>query len=292
MKKKFFSAFALIVLGITVANAQILYKVEGKGSTQPSYIFGSHHLSPISIIDESGAMEYFNQTDQVVGEIDLTIDPMTLSMKLQPHMMAPADSTLSVLLSGEDMEALEAQFQKWAPMPGMQLQMLEPLKPMAVSTMMAVALSSEAMPGFDPNQQLDTYFFKLGKEEGKKIGALETPEYQGTVLFDMTPLTVQAESLIDMLKNPEESVEMAKKLSEAYKNRDLDAMINLTKESDEHPEFMEIILYKRNEDWMNKLPTIIEETPSFIVVGALHLAGPKGIIEGLKSKGFTVTPIY
>lgn len=292
MKKRIFSAVMISVMGFAAANSQILYKVEGNEAKAPSYIFGSHHMSPISIVEESGVMEYFNQTDQVVGEIDLTIDPMAISMALQPYMMAPADSTLSVLLAGEDMEVLNEQFQKWSPMPGMQLQMLEPLKPMAVSTMLAAGIVNEVMPGFDPNQQLDTYFFKKGVEENKKITALETPEYQGEVLFNMTPLTVQAEALVEMLKDPESSVESAKKLSEAYQKRDLDAMIELSKESDEHPEFMENILYKRNKNWMEKLPEIIIEEPSFIVVGALHLAGPQGILEGLKTKGFTVTPIY
>ena len=292
MKRNLLISALLIATSIGICHAQILYKVEGNGAKAPSYVFGSHHLSPISIVEESGVMEYFNQADQVVGEIDLTIDPMTLSMALQPHMMAPSDSTLSILLAGEDMAALNAQFEKWSPMPGMQLQMLDPLKPLAVSTMMAAAMSNEVMPGFDPNQQLDTYFFKAGTENGKKISALETPEYQGTVLFDMTPLSVQAETLIDMLKNPEESVNAAKKLSEAYKERNLEAMLELTKEADEHPEFMELILYKRNAEWMTKLPELIKETPSFIVVGALHLAGSRGIIEGLKETGFTVTPIY
>lgn len=292
MKKKILSLLVLCGAGISMLNAQILYKVEGNGAQAPSYIFGSHHLSPISIVEESGVMEYFNQTDQVVGEIDLTIDPMTLSLALQPYMMAPADSTLSVLLQGQDMDALNQQFMRWAPMEGMQLMMLEPLKPMAVTTILAAGMNNEVMPGFDPNQQLDTYFFQTGVKEGKKIRALETPEYQGEVLFNMTPLTVQAETLVDMLTNPEESVEAARKLSVAYKNRDLNAMIDLSKQDEEHPEFMENILYKRNADWMTKLPEIIEETPSFIVVGALHLAGPEGIIEGLKSKGFTITPIY
>ncbi|MCH5228154.1 MAG: TraB/GumN family protein [Muribaculaceae bacterium] len=292
MKKTILALSALLIAGISVVDAQILYKVEGNGAKAPSYVFGSHHLSPISIVEESGVMEYFNQTDQVVGEIDMTIDPMALSLALQPYMMAPADSTLTVLLAGEDMDALNAEFQKWAPMPGMQLQMLDQLKPTAVTTMVAVGMSNQVMPGFDPSQQLDTFFFQQGVQEGKKIAALETPEYQGNVLFNMTPLTVQAEGLIDILKNPGDAMDAAKKLSEAYQNRDLNAMIELEKESDENPEFMELILYKRNADWMEKLPGIIEETPSFIVVGALHLAGEKGILEGLKSKGFTVTPIW
>lgn len=292
MKKIVGIALLFAVAAGLSGKAQLLYKIEGNGAPAPSYIFGSHHLSPIDIVEKSGVMEYFPETQQVVGELDLTMDPMAISLALQPHMMAPADSTLSVLLAGEDMEALNAQFQKWSPMEGLQLQMLEPMKPMAVTTMMAVGLSSQVMPGYDPAQQLDTYFFNEGKKEGKKIVALETPEFQGTVLFDMTPLTVQAEVLLDMLKNPDEAVDNAKKLSSAYQNRSLEEMYKLSKESDEHPEFMENILYKRNADWMTKLPAIIKEAPAFIVVGALHLAGPQGIIEGLKEAGFTVTPIY
>lgn len=281
-----------VVFTFATCSAQIFYKVEGSNLKSPSYIFGSHHLSPISIVEQSGAMDYFENTDQVVGELDLTMDPMALSLALQPFMMAPADSTLSVLLKGENMDSLNVQFAKWAPMPGMQLQMLEPLKPIAVSTMMAAGMSREVMPGFDPAQQLDTYFLQSGANSGKKILALETPEYQGNILFNLTPLTVQAEALISMLKNPEESVEAARKLSEAYQNRNLDALLEVAVADESHPEFMENILYKRNADWMEKLPSIIEENPSFIVVGALHLAGPQGILEGLKNKGYTLTPIY
>lgn len=289
--KNLILGIALLISGSAI-NAQILYKVESKNGTKPSYVFGSHHLSPISIVEESGVMEYFNDTEQVVGEIDLTMDPMAISMALQPYMMAPSDSTLSVLLKGENLDSLNAQFVKWAPMPGMQLQMLEPLKPLAVTTMIAAGMSREIMPGFDPTQQLDTYFFQTGAKDGKKIIALETPEYQGNVLFNMTPLSYQAESLIEMLKNPEESIEATKKLSQAYQNRDLNAMLEVSKAEDGHPEFMENILYKRNRDWMEKLPSIIEASPSFIVVGALHLAGPEGIIQGLKDSGFIITPIY
>lgn len=282
----------LFICSMTVVHAQIFYKVEEKGVTSPSYIFGSHHLSPIDIVEKSGAKEYFDSTEQVVGEIDLTMDPIKISLALQSHMMAPADSTLSILLKDEDMASLNAQFEKWSPMHGLTLEMLDPLKPMAVSTMIAVGISADVMPGYDPSMQLDRYFFEEGKKDGKNIIALESPDYQGEVLFDMTPLEIQAELLIDMLKNPEKTVESAKKLTKAYQEKDMNGMLELSKENDEHPEFMENILYKRNKEWMNKLPGILRDKPSFIVVGALHLAGPEGIIEGLREQGFEITPIY
>lgn len=290
--KKIITLIALIVGGLTSLQAQIFYKIESKGKTAPSYIFGSHHLAPISVVEASGAMKYLDKVSQVVGEIDMGMDQIAMAMALLPYMTAPADSTLSVLLAGEDMEALNAQFQKWAPMPGMTLQMLDGLKPMAVSTMIAAGMSAESMPGFDPSQQLDAVFLMTGSEKGKKIIGLETPEYQGEILFNMTPLSIQAEALVDLLKNPQKAVDDARKLSAAYLERNMDTLLEVTAEEDEHPEFMEAVLYRRNAEWLQKLPSIIEEAPTFIVVGALHLAGERGLLEGLRARGFKVTPIY
>lgn len=271
--------------------AQIFYKIE-KTDNPTSYIFGSHHLSPIDIVEKSNANDYFKEVDQIIGELDLTLDPIAISLAVQPHMMAPSDSTLSVLLEGENWDALNEQFEKWTPVPGMKLQMLDPLKPMAVTTMVVTGLSSQIMPGFDPSQQLDTYFFKQGEKEGKKIVALETPDYQGEVLFDTTPLKIQADALIEMLTKPEETIDNTKRLNAAYMDRDLDAMLEISKESEDNSNFMENVLYRRNQEWLQKLPDLISESSSFIVVGALHLAGPKGILEGLKNEGYIITPIY
>lgn len=292
MKKLVAICLLLTVFGWISCSAQIFYKIEGNGLKSPSYIFGSHHLSPVSVVEVAGAMKYFDETSQIVGEIDMTMNPLALAMALQPFMMAPADSTLNVLLQGENMEELNAEFEKWSPMPGMTLEMMNAFKPMVVSAMVAVKMNQEAMPGFDPNQQLDAYFMNLGAENGKKIIALETPEYQGEVLYNSTPLSVQAEALVELLKEPEKTVELTKQLSQAYLDRDLEMLAQLAKEEDENPEFMEALLYRRNAEWMEKLPSIIEEAPTFIVVGALHLIGDRGLIEGLRSKGYTVTTLY
>ena len=66
-------------------------------------------------------------------------------------------------------------------------------------------------------------------------------------------------------------------------------MYELSMKDESHPEFMEAMLDKRNTDWLSKLPAIFEQGPTF--VGALHLAGDKGVIEGLGKAGYTVTPI-
>lgn len=71
---------SLLLLAAVPASAQILYKVEGNGLTAPSYIFGTHHLAPLSVIEKTGADKCFKEASQVVGEIDMTQDQMKLGM--------------------------------------------------------------------------------------------------------------------------------------------------------------------------------------------------------------------
>ena len=284
------ASLILSSLGLS-ASAQIFYQIEGNGLENPSYLFGTHHLAPLNVVEENNVMDYFDRCEQVIGEIDLTQDQMSLAMKMQPYMMAPQDSTLSMLISAEDYAFISDEFKKWAPYPGMELSMLEGMRPMVVSTMVSVKMISDDLQGFDLSQQLDTYFQNSAKEKGKDIVALETPEFQAEMLYGSTPIIYQAEMLVELLKNPEKSIESVKKLNTAYANQDLDTMFAMSEENDEHPEFMEALLDRRNADWLIKLPDLINNKTSFIAVGALHLAGDKGLIEGLRRLGYTVTPV-
>ncbi|MDE6695403.1 MAG: TraB/GumN family protein [Muribaculaceae bacterium] len=293
MNKNFFKVMLALTVIVSAGSAsgQVLYKIEGNGLKSPSYVFGTHHVAPLSVAEQFGAIEPFNAATQIVGEIDMTQDQMALAITLQPHMMAPADSTLSKVISPQDMEVISVEFKKWAPMPGMELSMLEGMKPMVVSSMAVVGMCAESMPGFDPQAQLDSWFQSKGKAAGKTIIPLETAEQQAALLYDITPISVQAEELVDLLKEPKNAIEQTKTLSDAYVRQDLKAMYDLSMNDESHPEFMEAMLDKRNADWLLKLPVIFEQGTTFVAVGALHLAGDKGLIEGLRKAGYTVTPI-
>ncbi len=284
-------ASLLIAVAAFPSSSQVLYKVEGNGLTVPSYIFGTHHLAPLSMIETFGATEPFNQSKQVIGEIDMTQDQMAMSMAMQPHMMAPADSTLTKVISPEDFAVINEEFKKWSPMSGVDLSMFDMMKPMVATTMVAVGMSMQAMPGYNPAEQLDTYFQTQGKADGKTIVPLETVEEQAVILYDNTPIAHQAEALVDMLKDPAEAIQAVKDLTAAYNAGDLNKMLELSEKEDEHPEFMLALLDRRNANWLTKLPALMKQAPSFIAVGALHLAGDKGIVEGLRKLRYTVTAV-
>ena len=66
--KSFIGAVLFICVAFS-ANAQLLWKVSGNGLNQPSYIIGTHHLAPFSIMDSiAGLKKAMNETQQVYGD--------------------------------------------------------------------------------------------------------------------------------------------------------------------------------------------------------------------------------
>ena len=120
---------------------------------------------------------------------------------------------------------------------------------------------------------------------------LETPEMQGKLLYTTTPLTKQASDLVELLDNPAKIVESGNRLNQAYLTQNLDEMTELSEKDDSDPKFMEALLDKRNADWLTKLPEIMRTGSSFIAVGALHLPGESGLVEGLRKKGYSVEAV-
>lgn len=295
MLRIFTILFALIVL-VLPGNSQLLYKVEGNGLAAPSYIFGTHHRVPLSILDSIPSWKSaFEGSEQVVGEVDLSGGQMSVAMRMQPYMMAPVDSTLSKILSKEDYARASCEFKKIVPDNMLDLSTLDMLKPQSISALVTKVIYDKDFNPQESQQQLDSYFQTLARENGKTIVGLETVEQQAELLFCTRPIKDQAESLLEILDNPEELAEEAAKLTDSYMKQDLRALLEISEKEKENDEsaknFFHLVLDKRNADWISKLPGIMAEAPSFIAVGALHLAGDKGIVEGLRGKGFTVIPV-
>ncbi len=287
--KKFLIAGALALTGSIGANAQIFYKVTGNGLENPSYIFGTHHLAPLKVLTENKpAMDAFKEVSAVVTEVDMTQDPMKLQAAMAPFMLAPTDSTLSKVLTPEQYEKVSAVFNE---LTGFPILAMDPYRPMVVSTNISMLTVMKSIPDFNLSEQLDTYIGGQGKALGKKNLAFETAEQQAEILFASTPIAEQAKALVEMAEDTEKLVSNSKRLNDAYFAHDLENLFKISMEEEENPEFMEKLLDKRNADWLTKLPAMMNGQSVFVGVGAMHLAGPQGLVEGLRKLGYTVEAV-
>ena len=297
MKQRILSLILLFICTLPFASAQIFYRIEGNGLKKPSFLFGTHHLASPKILGELQVLSRIDSVKVVVGEVDLAGLNMgdlmgAMGSEIMQYAIVPEDSTLSKILSPEDYDLVKEAFKKNGPFPGADLKLYDRICPLIISTMLNTDLSEKMTAGYDPENQLDIVIMRTGKERGKKIVGLETMDYQLNLLFKSLPISVQAEALLNSVKEPDNALRQLDILNEAYTAGDLDKLMELADEEGiSNSSFMNQFLEKRNADWLEKIPSILKSGPALIAVGALHLAGEDGLVNGLRKMGYTVTPI-
>lgn len=299
--KRTFLTFLLAVVAIAGVNAQLLYRISGKGLDKPSYIVGTYHLAPASFADSiPGAQAALDGVEQVCGEVDMAeMQSMAGLQKVMTAMMLPDGKSLSDILTAEElgklntfmMETLGADLNN--PMIAAQLGKMTPT---AISTQLQMVQYMKMTPGFDPTAMIDSYFQNVAKAAGKPVVGFESVDFQISLLYTGTPLERQKEQLICMLDNQEYNLMIMKDLTEAYFSQNIDKVLEVTEEKlgnscDSTPEEDEALIYGRNATWVEKMPAIIGEKPTLFVVGAAHLPGERGVLELLKKDGYTVEAV-
>lgn len=291
MKKILFS-IAAIAMALST-QAQLLWKVTGGDSKGDSYIFGTHHIAPVTILDSiQGFADALNSVSTVYGELEMAemTSPAVQQVAMR-HSMAPADSTLSKLLSAEQLDSVSAVLGKYTG--GMlTAAALDPMKPVVVSTQLGMMQSMVAFPEFTGQQQLDQVIQERAQLAGKAVKGLETAEQQFAILMGGS-LSRQAEQLMKDIRKEEKTIEDAKTLAAAYMSADLDAMERLFNDPDTgmSPETAKTLIYDRNDNWIAQLREILPADKVMIVVGAGHLVGEKGILSQLRNAGYEVTAV-
>lgn len=289
--KKIIFATALLVASIA-ANAQILWKVTGGNSAGNSYLFGTHHVAPYTMMDSvAGFNDALREVDEVIGEIDmLSMDPAAVQQTTLQLAMAPADSTLTTLYSDEQLDSLNHVLAKYLG-PQATAQAFAPMKPAMIVTMLAMLQTKGVFPEFDETQQLDAMVQKRAKNAGKPISGFETIEEQLNFLLG-TPISVQAEQLLLLVRNDDKSSDLAKELADAYLRQNLNKVEEMLKaESEDESATLTRLLDDRNTRWVTKLSEILPQKTVLVAVGCGHLPGGKGLISQLRALGYDVTPI-
>lgn len=282
---------AILLMASAGANAQLLWKVSGNGSKGDSYIFGTHHVAPITMLDSiTGTLPALQSVETMIGEVDMISDPEAMQQITMQYVMAPADSTLSKVMTPEEITKLNAVLAKYS---GGQLTAaaLEPLKPAMVSTQLAMLQTMVVFPGYNPAEQLDQTIQQSAVSAGKKIEGLESIESQFKILMG-NPIHDQVKDLVDALDKDEESVTKAQELAGAYFAQDLDKIEELIlKSSDMEPEDIQRLLTNRNDAWVKILKEKLPQETVFVAVGVGHLVGDNGLLNQLKQSGYTVSPV-
>jgi hypothetical protein len=279
-----FIAMAVLLLSQTVRGQlsnSLLWKVSGNGLKEASYVYGTIHIMcPEELLIDNETKSAFSTTDQLVLELDMD-DPNFVS-SVQQASMNPDMKNISEGLNEEDLKILNEYFSTNY---GADLSRFGIIKPFALLSMMTVK-------GLDCPQpaSYEQRFIQMATEKGVETKGLETIEDQ-VGIFDKVPLEEQISWLVNIAKNPEEFKGDLALLLEAYHSRDLEIIYSSISNYPEYEFISEDLLDKRNKNWVDPMIEMAKDKSTFFAIGAAHLGGENGVIQLLRSEGFSVEAV-
>lgn len=266
----------------------LLWEISGNGLEKSSYLFGTYHLLHSDYLTNWPlVLEKAKECEGVVVETVVDNEKMA---EFAAYAFMP-EGKLSDLYSEEEYRIVNQEVKEEL---GVELKLMDGYFPAALSISLVSLYAQRQTPKEAQvgGEVVDLYFAKDAEQDGKTVTQLESMEWQIKLLYQGEKPEKQAEELLDLVKEETFMEALCADLITHYLNRDLYAMHEVSERSNEVFDMGDEIVEGRNATWMTKLPTLLQGQSQFIAVGALHLPGPEGLIELLRSQGYTVTAIY
>ena len=159
------------------------------------------------------------------------------------------------------------------------------LRPWAIAMM----LRNPTLGNPDYRWGVDSYIAQRARYYGKLTGGLETADEHIRVFSDMFDAEGEVVLLQAIIHAKDEAGQFRQDAS-AWKVGDA-ARLNAihTGEMKEAPTVSWRLLDRRNARWSPRIETAIRSgRPTLIVAGALHFAGPRGVIALLQKRGYKI----
>ena len=270
----------------TQSGRHCLWKVQGDSNVV--YLLGSIHLLRESDYPLPQVMDSAFTNSQIAVfemDIDKANDPAA-SLALLSKATLPEGKTLHDVLP----EKVYNSFSNHVQEVGMSMMMFDSMKP-GMAIMMLDAMELVKL-GANPEYGEDEHFFKLAKDSGRKIVALETLDFQlGLMLsFEGQDEELYLEKSLDEMDNEKKEYN---EMVTAWKTGNAAALEKMLNEMrTDAPAVFKKLVSDRTASWVPKMDELLHGSQNAIViVGAGHLVGPDGMVELLTKQGFKVTQL-
>ncbi len=267
--------FVLLVMVISIFSEPLLWKIEGDN---PSYIFGTIHYPDPRVTPLPETVT--SKLDEVdVYVMEAVMDESAMGVIMQYVLL---DSlTLEDILPEELYERCDSLLGTM----GQSITMYNSMKPWMLNLTFSMPPQKEELPG----EPMDLFLMGAAAERDMEIEGLETIEDQ-IKLFDEQSFEEQVKSLEKTLSEYTNYQKMLDEIIDIYANGDVEALhdnINFYNTEEDEREFIEKILYKRNETMFEGITARLNEGEKtyFFAVGAGHLGGEKGLLRMLEKEG-------
>ncbi len=256
----------------------LLWSIEGN-EIQKSYVFGTFHMLPQDDFELKEKVKIaFQAVDQIVMELDM--DDPGMQVEMMKNIQMKDGKTLDQFMTEEDLDILNEQLMAAANLTASQV---NTFKPFMVETFLLPTFIEGTPASYEMT------FVQMAMDRSMPMEGLEEVADQVSV-FDKIPYEKQVEDLLDILRNRSNMEELFARMIELYKKEDINKLYVESLDYFDDAE-VDLLLHKRNANWIERMTQFSREKSTFYAVGAGHLGGEKGVIQLLMDAGYTVKPI-
>lgn len=289
-------AAASLVLAIPMAGSAparasepprpLLWKLSDADSSV--YLLGSFHLLKKSDYPLSADVERaLGEAEHVVFEVtpQELADP-SVPARMMQRALQPGDAAFGKVAAADVVARVNARLAALG-LPAAQLGQFEPWM---VSITLVTVLGQSL--GYSPEDGLDRHLMARAASLGKSTAGLESLDSQLDAL-DATPLAEQLASLEDTVAEGEDMAARLDELHAAWRGADVATLERLavSEMRTKTPDTYRRLNVERNRAWMPQVEALLargRDNDALVVVGALHLLGPDGLVAQAKARGLRV----
>ena len=292
------------------ANAQFLFRVSGNQLKEPSYILGTIHFLPGSLLDS--IPEYLDaeaKSRQLYAEYDIS-NQQTMNQAVaagQQAITLPEGKTIFDVMDKEQIDLLNTRFKELfqTNITDSVMKSVWNYQPVVLNTTFNLTLTMQEIqkhPGIDMSSiPIDMVCINRAKERGMTLGQLDEIQPEDSLRKMRETMNekidIQIDSLMSFLNEFEQrkqkivyELEFVALSVKYWKDGDYDSYASspfMITEVNKQP----AIFKQRNEKWLPKIQTATSKAPTLFVFGAGHLIGDYGILQLLRNAGYDVEQI-
>ena len=274
----------------------IFWKVSKEHNDHVSWLYGTMHKSDPRVTSlPRNVIAALDGVDTFAGEInsvDLNYE-IGLIMGSAPELMfLPDGQRLGDKLSAQTIAQVDLILNER----GFDFDQINSMQPWLSTTNLAFSLCDIQL-GISDTGFLDIVMQNGARKAGKTIVGLELVREQIEAI-NKIDTNFFYKSLDDAAQQHRDGVfdQILQSVTELYLDEEIGVMLplmmhyshSLKSDDADMLSFQRKLLDDRNVGMVEKSALLFEQGPTFIAVGALHLVGETGLVEGLRYKGYTV----
>ena len=266
---------------------------EARKGDRKIYLFGTVHVGRADFYPPN--IEYLRRFDEataVVVEADVFDSKRVGDVVQKVGLYPDSEPGLDARLSDELKARVLAQVKRFGLDPGRIWRM----RPWMVANTLVILQATAS--GYSPAYATESFLYKYATASGKPLLEIESIELQ-LALFQRTDEETQISYLEQAIRGMEsgDAEREVRRIVDAWERRDSDAAERLIGEIHAAKSRGERFVAEQMFDARH--PRMVEAIEKFaasgsvylVAVGALHYFGPRGLLEMLRGRGFTIAPV-